>query len=94
MDELISWAITLAAWIPADWARRAVFAYNYWHGAAIVAERNFGGAMVAETLRHVDPNIPIRKVVASRGAWWNTQGGWSSRGRAGDIRMISRLAGL
>ena len=33
----------------------------------IVAERNFGGAMVAETLRHVDPNIPIREVVASRG---------------------------
>jgi phage terminase large subunit-like protein len=37
------------------------------YGGAIIAERNFGGAMVAETLRHADPNIPIREVVASRG---------------------------
>ena len=37
------------------------------YGDAIIAERNFGGAMVAETLRHADPNIPIREVVASRG---------------------------
>jgi phage terminase large subunit-like protein len=52
---------------PADWARKAVCAMHYWNGDAIVAERNYGGAMVAETIRHVDPNAVIREVVASRG---------------------------
>ena len=33
----------------------------------IVAEQNFGGAMVESTLRSVDPNVPIKMVVASRG---------------------------
>jgi phage terminase large subunit-like protein len=34
------------------------------YGDAIIAERNFGGAMIAETLRHADPIIPIREPLA------------------------------
>ena len=33
----------------------------------IVAEQNFGGAMVESTIRNVDQNAPVRMVVASRG---------------------------
>jgi phage terminase large subunit-like protein len=52
---------------PSGWARRAVEAYHRWGADAIVAEINFGKAMVEETIRSVDPNIPIRTVTASRG---------------------------
>jgi predicted phage terminase large subunit-like protein len=52
---------------PAGWARRAVEAFHRWSADAIVAETNFGKAMVEETIRSVDPNIPLRVVTASRG---------------------------
>ena len=52
---------------PAGWARRAVDAFHRWSADSIVAELNFGKAMVEETIRSVDPNIPIKQVTASRG---------------------------
>lgn len=52
---------------PAGWARRAVEAYHRWSADAIVAEMNFGKAMVEETIRSADATIPIRSVTASRG---------------------------
>lgn len=52
---------------PSGWARRAVEAYHRWTADSIVAEMNFGRAMVEETIRSVDPLIPIRSVTASRG---------------------------
>lgn len=52
---------------PSGWARVAVNAYHRWSADAIVAELNFGKAMVEETIRAVDPLIPIRQVTASRG---------------------------
>lgn len=52
---------------PAGWARRAVEAFHRWQADAIVAETNFGKAMVEETIRSIDPNVPIRTVTASRG---------------------------
>jgi phage terminase large subunit-like protein len=53
---------------PADWAHRAVEIGFKGHFAdAIVYERNYGGAMVEEVIRHVDPDVPLREVVASRG---------------------------
>lgn len=52
---------------PAGWARRAVEAYHR-HGAdAIVAELNYGKAMVEETIRTQDRTVNIREVTASRG---------------------------
>jgi phage terminase large subunit-like protein len=52
---------------PNEWAKIAIGAYHA-HGAdRIVAEVNYGGAMVETTLRAVDPNIPYRGVTASRG---------------------------
>lgn len=52
---------------PGEWAKRAVKAYNDYSADAIIAERNFGGAMVEYTLRSVDRSVSYREVVASRG---------------------------
>ncbi len=47
--------------------RRAVERYAH-HGAAlIVAERNFGGAMVESVIKTADPNANVKLVTASRG---------------------------
>jgi hypothetical protein len=51
---------------PLEWAKAAVTAY-YRHGAnGIVAEANFGGDMVLQTIRTVDANVPVKLVTASR----------------------------
>ncbi len=52
---------------PKGWATRAIAMYKKWHADAIVAEVNYGGAMVAATIKAVDPNIPVKMVTASRG---------------------------
>ena len=52
---------------PAAWGARAVDAYREFAADAIVAERNFGGAMVEHVIRTADPQAPYREVVASRG---------------------------
>lgn len=52
---------------PAGWGRRAAERYRA-HGAdVIVAERNFGGDMVAATIRTADRTANVRLVTASRG---------------------------
>lgn len=51
---------------PDGWGRRAVDAYREFRADRIVAERNFGGAMVEHVIRTVDQNIPYREVTASR----------------------------
>ena len=52
---------------PHEWAQRAISTYHRWSADRIVIEANQGGAMVEFTLRHVDPNVPVRTVHASRG---------------------------
>jgi predicted phage terminase large subunit-like protein len=60
---------------PAMWGKAAVSAFDRWEADAIVAEENFGGAMVAEVIRGAssDPDrkiggtVPYRAVKASRG---------------------------
>lgn len=52
---------------PDAWARRAVQAYYRHKADRIVAEENFGGAMVQATIRAVDSSVPYKKVIASRG---------------------------
>jgi phage terminase large subunit-like protein len=52
---------------PEQWARRAVDAFRGYKADRIVAEVNYGGQMVESTIRNVDPNAPVRMVVASRG---------------------------
>lgn len=52
---------------PAAWGKKAVALYQRHQADRIVAERNFGGDMVAHVLRTVDPSAPIKLVTASRG---------------------------
>lgn len=60
---------------PSVWGRRVVDAYNgTWHfdprrvkADRVVAERNFGGAMVEHVIRTVDPDVSYKEVNASRG---------------------------
>lgn len=52
---------------PAGWGRRAVDAYRDWNADRVVAEVNFGGAMVRHVIKSVDASVPFKEVRASRG---------------------------
>jgi predicted phage terminase large subunit-like protein len=61
---LADWTIKAS---PDVWGRRVVEAYRRYNADRVVAERNFGGALVSNLLRTIDPNIAYREVSASRG---------------------------
>jgi phage terminase large subunit-like protein len=52
---------------PNGWAQRAVSLYGQVGADVLVAEINFGGAMVESTIRTADPNVNYKQVTASRG---------------------------
>ena len=52
---------------PGVWASTAVKLYHKWRCNGFVAEINFGGEMVAEMIRGVDPNIVVEMVTVSKG---------------------------
>lgn len=52
---------------PDGWGRRTVQAYHEFRADRIVAERNFGGAMVEHVIRTVDRSASYKEVTASRG---------------------------
>ena len=52
---------------PDGWGRVAVQAYHDHKADRIVAERNYGGAMVEHVIRTVDRNVSYKEVTASRG---------------------------
>lgn len=49
------------------WGHIVANAYERWGADAVVAESNFGGAMVANVVKAVNNRIPFREVKASRG---------------------------
>lgn len=52
---------------PEGWGRRVVDRYRAFAADRIVAERNFGGDMVAAVIRMADRSAPVKLVTASRG---------------------------
>lgn len=52
---------------PQEWARRAADLYHHLSAEVMVAEANFGGAMVESTIKMVDPTVNVKVVHASRG---------------------------
>lgn len=52
---------------PAGWGRRAVEAYTAYQADRIVAEKNFGGAMVEHVIRTAEHSVPVKLLWASRG---------------------------
>ena len=51
---------------PDEWARKAVAAWRKHEADAIVAEANQGGEMVAQVIRSVLPEAPVKLVRATR----------------------------
>lgn len=52
---------------PEGWSRRAVDMYHRHRADRIVAEVNYGGAMVERMVRVIEPNVPYSEVRATRG---------------------------
>lgn len=52
---------------PNDWGGRAVYAYHTLNADRIVAEANFGGQMVENTIKTIDRSVAYKAVTASRG---------------------------
>ena len=52
---------------PDAWAHKSLELYDRWKADRIVAERNFGGAMVESTIRTARRTAPIKMLNASRG---------------------------
>jgi phage terminase large subunit-like protein len=52
---------------PEGWARTVSKAAKDWRADRVVAEKNYGGAMVESTLRAADAHLPVKMVNASRG---------------------------
>ena len=52
---------------PSGWGKRAINAYHTYRADHIVAEINYGGAMVEYVIKSLDPQVPVRVVTASRG---------------------------
>lgn len=52
---------------PAGWGERVVQMYRKWGADVIVAEANYGGAMVESTIKTTDRNAKVKLVTASRG---------------------------
>ncbi len=52
---------------PERWGRQVAATYDEWEADRVVAEANFGGDMVENTLRQVRPELPVKMVRASRG---------------------------
>jgi phage terminase large subunit-like protein len=52
---------------PGQWGGRVAAAYRRFGANRVVAEINNGGDMVVEVLRQAEPNLPVRKMTATRG---------------------------
>jgi phage terminase large subunit-like protein len=52
---------------PTGWGRRVDETSSKYDADKVVAEGNFGGAMVESVLRTVNPSLPVKMVSASRG---------------------------
>jgi len=55
--------------LPEIWAQRAIDLYYELDADRIVAEKNFGGEMVATVIKQIDPTVKVILVHASRGKY-------------------------
>lgn len=78
---------------PAGWGAAAVNLYKDLSGDRVVAERNYGGAMVEHVIRSVDPQVPYKEVVASRGKWLRAEP-VAALYEQGRVRHVGSLAPL
>jgi phage terminase large subunit-like protein len=78
---------------PDGWARRACEAYHRWDADRLVAERNFGGAMVKSVIKTADNSVAYKEVTASRGKTARAEpiSALYEQGRVGHVRGLTEL---
>lgn len=78
---------------PDGWGRRAVNAYYKYGANLIVAEKNFGGAMVEHVIKTVDRAVPVKVVTASRGKFVRAEpvAALYEQGRVGHVECFGEL---
>jgi phage terminase large subunit-like protein len=78
---------------PERWARRAVQLYHELKADRIIAEGNYGGAMVEATIKAVDPTVPVKLVNASRGKQLRAEpvSALDEQGRIHHVGMLAEL---
>jgi len=85
--------VTLEGREPHVWARAAVAAYHAYRADHIVAETNQGGDLVVAILKQMDENVPVRKVVATRGKWLRAEpvAALYAEGRVSHVGRLEKL---
>ncbi len=78
---------------PEQWAKAAVKAFDDWSADTIVAERNFGGAMVEAVIRTARQNLPVKLITASRGKHVRAEP-VAALYEAGDVAHLGRFPDL
>lgn len=78
---------------PDAWARRACEAYHRWGADRLVAERNFGGAMVKSVIKTADASVAYKEVTASRGKTARAEpvSALYEQGRVSHVRGLTEL---
>lgn len=66
-DEMVVLEDATCRLSPAGWGEKVVRTYQKWGADKIIAETNYGGAMVKFTIETVDDKVPVKLVTASRG---------------------------
>jgi len=78
---------------PATWGRAAVAAYDRHKADLIIGEANYGGDMVRANIQASRPNVPFRKVTATRGKVVRAEP-FSALYEQGKVRHVGILAAL
>lgn len=78
---------------PLAWGRRVATAYHEFSADCVVAEENFGGAMVEAVIKAADGGVPVRLVTASRGKAVRAEP-ISLRYAAGQVHHVGRFPKL
>lgn len=75
------------------WAQEAVKAYKDFQANLIAAEKNNGGDLVANVMRQVDHNVPVKLVSASRGKELRAEpiAALYEQGRVHHVGLLSEL---
>jgi hypothetical protein len=75
---------------PATWGNIATTAFDRHQANCIVAETNYGGAMVTQTIQASRPRTPVRTVTASRGKHVRAEP-FSALYEAGKVRHVGEF---
>lgn len=78
---------------PAEWGKVATDAYDRHEADCIVAETNYGGAMVKAVIQAAKPGVPYREVKASKGKHIRAEP-VSALSEQGKLKLVGRFESL